>query len=294
MAEIQAFNWRVGALAPGSYTAPGILTGGDYDTENEELESVGIGAQGALRGGLIMLQRSIQIDLTPDSKTLIQKAVRAAQTSIVADMSVIQMQFGDNLKLITDFGYINQLHVEVEERNILKGSIAFRQAVKDSFVAGVPASSKHTIGAGPTTQIAITGDAFTFEDAVMTLDGGNAMHPLSLAIDLDNHFEVKSSLVTRTSGEKRYPTIIRMGPEEVTWEFGVQERYKDEVESGADALVAAAIVLTCTNGANTIVCTSSNAKLLSGPGVPFTTAAGEIIYKYRAKGVPNKTKIAIT
>lgn len=291
MADIQVFNWKV--QGGPAYLAPGILIDGDYDTENEELESAGIGGQGSLRGGILGFPRSINVDVTKDTKTLIQAALRPSQTSKVSDMSLIDAAFGDDVKAWNDFLWIDEHTCELEESGILKATFGFIRAPKDSKSAGVPAGGIPTTIAVP-AQVAITGDSYTYEDSVLTIDGGSTMRPLMVSYKLGNQFALKSDIAAKTAGQKRAPTIIHMGLEELEVEFGCDARYKDEIESAADDLVPVASVLVATQGANTITWTFSNLKLTRGPGVPFTTGAGEIIYKYTAKKVVNKTGLVVT
>ena len=267
---LQWLNYDVQGDTP-SYKSPGLVVGGDMRPSSIMTIRRGIGSQASHFAGAAEFRCSPQIECTADSKVLLGYAVRGAGALPAL------MVYGGTAAydFLQQNAYINSLRVS--------GSVDSPLAAALDLVALT--ETEAAVGGAP---VDLTSDLYAWQEASVVVDGDGAAIQ-AFEINISNNVNLYHSLDSKAVAEKRLPSGVSIGPEEITFSVDMLEKMTWDV--GEDSpVVDLGAVITYAIGAATIGLTLTDLAHTGDRAMPFT-ADGLVLWRYQFLGKPGSLVI---
>lgn len=260
MANLTGFQWKNGT--GGTYAMPGILIGGDDGTNlTNWMHSHGASGVEKIHAADVVCEPNIRVKATDATKALALLAYRASYPHGALDSDLV-VQFGDDDRTITSgldaagtgvtACAINEFGLSWQEGGSLEASFGF---------VGLGAKWAST----GISQAALPGTDIEFVDGMGVLTIASAeLLVVGFDYTLRNGLSTRAPAVTRTSNQKRWPTVLQQSIEEST--LSVTCLTDHDTDLDGDTLThAVAATLVFNNGTTTITLTLSNTGLTHAP-----------------------------
>jgi hypothetical protein len=260
MANLTGFQWKNGTA--GTYAMPGIIIGGEDGTNLTNWQHHH-GASGVekIQASDVVAEPSVQVKCTDATKTLMALAYRASYPHGAIDSDLI-IQFGDDDRTITvgenvagdgaTGCAINEMSVSWAEGGVLEASFGF---------VGLGAKWAST----GISQAALGGSEVTFCDGMGVVTVASAeLAVVGFEYTHRNGLSTRAPAVTRTSSQKRWPTVIQQSIAENTLRLTCLTDHDTDLDGDTVAHAVAATVVF-NNGTTTITFTVSNGGLQHAP-----------------------------
>ena len=273
-------------LTGASYdTAVAIVSGGSWGEDANVATREGIGGVGVIVPGLQMYRASF--DVVPvDANCLLDKVLRASYPA--GALTAVQLELGDDELGIQDGGWLV---------DACEFAMSVEEPLSISYDVVTPSKVTKTSGAGEVGFPGyIPGDTTVeWYNGDVTI-GGSSYDCRAITGRVRNNLMPRPTLDTKTSGSRRYPEALDVGPEEVelTAEFWASP---DHDLNGDDLATATIQVQGQTSAASpkTITLAATTTKVVNWE-TSFVDAREQKVYtvSYRLDANSGDFSIAIT
>ncbi len=271
---LQYASWDEDGDTP-TLVSPGLITGGEPYGEYSHPARHGLGGQTLPFAEGFRAGCRLDVNVTNESKILLGYAVRASYPA--GALTEILVKAGT---ASYDFLYRHALI------NSLRVSCAPEQPLAASLDIIALTETEDTTG---DTVEAIAVGLMPWGNGSITI-GGSPYDCVGYELNLNNGCGYRFDLDAKSADEKRWPTSIRTGREQVTLSVQLREKLVFDVDADAPATNLAAVI-TGNDGTNTITFTFANLRHTGGRRMPFVNEDDDTIWPYQFAGVPGSLVI---
>ena len=260
---LQWLKWDTQAGA--EYKCPGLVVGGQIQANSGMTVRRGIGDQSSPFAGPVDFRCSANIETTSDSKALLEYAIRAAGA-----LTALKVSGGSEA-------------YDFEQENAYINSMRLSGAVNSPLTAVLELMAKtETEAAAGGSPVALGSDLYAWQNAAVTIGSGYKCQ--AFEVNLNNNLSLYHSLDSKAATEKRLPTGINVGAEEITCSFDLLEKLTWDPDEDTPAVNLGAIV-TYSIGENTITITLTNLAHTGARAMPFQGDGGLVVWRYEFLGI---------
>ncbi len=270
---IQYFKWDEQSGSP-VYNSAGLVVGGEVRAAYEDALRRGIGGQSAWSAGQMAFGCTPEVEVTADTKALIGYAIRASYPA--GSLQELMLKAGTaSVDLLYENAVINSLRLSGSPNDPLRAAFDIMALKETEAAVGDTEPSVGSLLDWYMGNVTIGGSGYDCEGFEATID---------------NQCRYRFDLDAKSANEKRLPSSIAIGLEQVSLTVRLREKLTWDVDADTPTRNIGAVI-AYTDGVTTITLTFTNLAHTGARAMPFENEDGDIIWAYEFRGKPGSLVI---